>query len=261
MCSISIFLYFIFDLFETYISSLLSAYVHFFRSHYIHPYSTSFHYLFSLPLFIQVESLGVTDWTVTSLLSQFASLDREGTVAIWSTSTTNNITNNDFPSYDDIKNNKLKNSDIISTRNDKLDGKFSDILIQFSRNDYGLSPKGKISLIQTKIIYRNGGITKNIFSTIFNSSLIISHGKDKNKNENNNDNKNKNKIEDNDNIFSFSSTPNISVLSPVPNDTSTLLLSGNHGFVSKIVRFGEPSPPTNFCHPATGRMEINVKKK
>lgn len=91
--------------------------------------------------------------------------------------------------------------------------------------------------------------------------MINSHGRYKNKNENNDDNKNRSKIEDNDDIFSFFSMPNISVLSPVPNDTSTLLLSGNHGFVCKIVRFGEPSPPTNFCHPATGRMEINVKKK
>ena len=31
-----------------------------------------------------------------------------------------------------------------------------------------------------------------------------------------------------------------------PNDISTLLLSGNHGKVSKIVRFGEPSNPKDF---------------
>jgi hypothetical protein len=147
-----------------------------------------------------------------------------------------------------VKNEKNKNaSNFISTKNDKIDPKNPNFenFNSLSRNEFGLSPKGRISLVLTKIFNRNISIPKAVMTTGINK-------------ENLNGN-NKNKIMENE--FSFTDTvysPAISVLSPVPNDVSTLLLSGNHGKVSKIVRFGEPSAPRDFSRPASGKMEISV---
>ena len=97
-------------------------------------------------------------------------------------------------------------------------------------------------------------IDKNVFSNIFN-----------NENNNNNGvlNKKKNKVLndkiENSQINTLNCT--ISVLSPVPSDISTLLISGNHGKVSKIVRFGEPNAPKQFTRPDISKIYTDTTKR
>lgn len=182
-------------------------------------------------------------------MSQFVSLDAEGIAIFWCSSNTD-TTHTDESSYEDMmKNEKNKNmNNIISTKNDKIDPKKSEILNMLSRNEFGLSPKGRISLVLTKIINRNICIPKSIVSTGTNKENM--NGNNKNKTA---------EIE-----FSFLSvvnSPAISVLSPVPNDVSTLLLSGNHGKVSKIVRFGEPNAPKQFTRPDISKIYTDTTKR
>jgi hypothetical protein len=201
------------------------------------------------PHYSQVEPLGNTDWTITCSVSQFVSLDAEGIAIFWCSSNNDTTHTDSDTSYEDmVKNEKNKDANnYISTKNDKIDPKNPNFenFNSLSRNEYGLSPKGRISLVLTKIINRNISIPKAINSTGINKENVNGN--------------NKNKIVENE--FSFTNTvnsPAISVLSPVPNDVSTLLLSGNNGKVSKIVRFGEPSAPRDFSRPSSGKMEISV---
>jgi hypothetical protein len=196
-----------------------------------------------------VEPLGNTDWTITCSVSQFVSLDAEGIAIFWCSSNNDTTHTDSDTSYEDmVKNEKNKDANnYISTKNDKIDPKNPNFenFSSLSRNEYGLSPKGRISLVLTKILNRNLSIPRAINSTGINKENVNGN--------------NKNKTTENE--FSFTNTvnyPAISVLSPVPNDVSTLLLSGNNGKVSKIVRFGEPSAPRDFSRPSSGKMEISV---
>lgn len=140
-----------------------------------------------------------------------------GTVILWSTST--NINQND-----DLQLSFEKES------SDKIKHNNSDVSKNYN-GDIGRSPGGKIILTQTKIIRRNE-ISRPILSK---NDIYIN----------------------NTEIFSdFKKSSSISVLSRIPNDVSTLLLSGNHGKISKIVRFGEPTLPKDFDRPENKRINI-----
>ena len=197
--------------------------------------------------------MGECDWTVNSLTSQFVSLDNEGIVIFWSTQNNNNTDSDDFSSFDDIKNTKNKNSNFISTKNDFFDPKFPEFFSPISGNKFGRSPGGKISLLLTKIINRNLNIDKKVFSNILNNENINNGVLNKKKNNVSND-----KIEHSQ-IETLNCT--ISVLSPVPSDISTLLISGNHGKVSKIVRFGEPNAPKQFTRPDISKIYTDTTKR
>lgn len=202
---------------------------------------------------LKVEPLGECDWTVNSLTSQFVSLDNEGVVIFWSTQNSNNTDSDEFSSFDNIKNTKNKNSNFISTKNDFYDPKFPEFFSPISENKFGRSPGGKVSLLLTKIINRNLNIDKNLFSNISN-------------NENNNNgilNKKKNRVLNDKLENSKIETLNCSnsILSPVPSDISTLLISGNHGKVSKIVRFGEPNAPKEFTRPDISQICKDITRR
>jgi hypothetical protein len=67
----------------------------------------------------------------------------------------------------------------------------------------------------------------------------------------------KNEINTTDFFNYIKKSASIFVLSRIPNDVSTLLLSGNHGKVSKIVRFGEPTIPKDFNRPENKTINIS----
>ena len=228
--------------------------------------------------FTQIETLGESDWDAPSPVSQFVSLDAEGTLLFWSTLINNNNKDSSNTTFDDymtvIKNETINNNNNNYSNNNSTNnstkGKNNntnniDASSLISTNQFGLSPSGRISLIVTKVIRKQFNITKNIFANVTVTDSNNSSNKDtnntKNRNSstntnNNNNNQNQNSL---NNLFlnGFQST-DISVLCPIPNDISTLLLSGNHGKVSKIVRFGEPSNPKDFRRPEIGKMEISV---
>ena len=170
----------------------------------------------------------------------------------------NNNNNNNFSSNNNSTNNSTKN------KNNNNNTNISDASSILSTNQFGLSPSGKISLIVTKIIRKQFNITKNIFANVTVSDSNNSSNKDgtnntKNRNSStNNNNNNKNSNSSNNLLLNAFQSTDISVLCPIPNDISTLLLSGNHGKVSKIVRFGEPSNPKDFRRPEIGKMEISA---
>lgn len=210
-------------------------------------------------MIFQIEPLGECDWTINSQTSQFVTLDSEGIVIFWSTQNNNNTVLDEFSSFDDIKNTKSKNTDFVSTKNDFFDPEFPEFSSQISLNKFGRSPSGRISLLLTKIINRNLNINKNVFSSILNNENNINNTNGK---SNGLLNKNKSKIL-HDKIENEAVTVNctISVLSPVPNDVSTLLISGNHGKVSKIVRYGEPNAPQHFIHPDVGKNDTEMTNR
>jgi hypothetical protein len=204
-----------------------------------------------------VEPIGDQDWAaVTSLLSQFASLDSEGAVILCLSSTNNEYDDHDNNICNNLQfyvDNKLfsicnigtvilwststninQNDDFqLSFENESNDKKKQDNT-DVSKNysgDIGRSPGGKIILTQTKIIRRNE-ISRPILS------------------------KNDIDINNTDFFSDFKKSSSISVLSRIPNDVSTLLLSGNHGKVSKIVRFGEPTLPKDFNRPENKKINI-----
>ena len=221
--------------------------------------------------------MGESDWNAPSPVSQFVSLDAEGTLMFWSTLVNNYIKDTSNITFDDymtsIKNETINNnnnnfssnnnSTNNSTKNKNNNTNITDASSILSTNQFGLSPSGKIALIVTKIIRKQFNITKNIFANITVSDSNNSSKKDDTKNRNsstnnNNNNNNKNNNPSNNLLLNAFQSTDISVLCPIPNDISTLLLSGNHGKVSKIVRFGEPSNPKDFRRPEIGKMEISA---
>ena len=202
--------------------------------------------------------MGECDWTINSQTSQFVTLDSEGIAIFWSTQNNNNTVSDEYSSFDDIKNTNRKNTDFVSTKNDFFDPEFPEFSSQISLNKFGRSPSGRISLLLTKIINRNLNIHKNIFLGILSNENNINN---KNGKSNGVLNKNKNKILQ-DKLENDVETVNctISVLSPVPSDVSTLLISGNHGKVSKIVRYGEPNAPQHFTH-NIGKIDTGITKR
>ena len=203
--------------------------------------------------------MGECDWTINSQTSQFVTLDSEGIAIFWSTQNNDNTVSDEYSSFDDIKNTKSKNTDFVSTKNDFFDSEFPEFSSQISLNKFGRSPSGRISLLLTKIINRNLNINKNIFLSILNNENNINN---KNGKSNGVLNKNKNKILQ-DKLENDVETVNctISVLSPVPSDVSTLLISGNHGKVSKIVRYGEPNAPQHFTRPNIGKIDTEMTNR
>ena len=216
--------------------------------------------------------MGEIDFTVASPVSQFITLDLEGTIIIWSTQTlsNNNINENYNTSYEDymkeIKNNTNNNINIYNN-NDKIDNNKikngnngnKDLSVPLSTCDFGLSPTGKIILIQTKVIKKNINMNRQIFGSINKNEKEITGVSSHNSfNDFQNVSKtksNETKTDSSQNSLNLSTK---SVLSPLPNDISTFLLSGNHGKVAKIVRFGEPTCPKEFLRPEDSKMEFSV---
>ena len=173
-----------------------------------------------------------------------------------------NIKNQSNNNYNSNNNNNNNNNNS-TTRNKNNSKNIVDISTIISTNQFGLSPTGRLSLIVTKIIRKHLNIPKNAFASSTPNDSNNSSNKDsinniKNKSNNNNNNNNSDNILLNKLQLNTFHSSTVSVLSPIPNDVSTLLLSGNHGKISKIVRFGEPSCPKDFLRPEIGKMEISL---